>query len=297
MMSVVMFTNLKGGVAKTTNAVAVAECLASRGHRTLMIDADHQCTASELLLGETEMLRADKHRRTLHDLLKEMLDPEFNSAQLPTFVIEKASNIGGGLETLSIIPCSIRIDEFQTNYAKGKGGFKTNDEFLKMFGRNKNRLKSWLTRSFDYVIIDCPPSMALQVQQLLAVTDAYIIPCQPNKLSYRGASWLRERIRRTGQKKVALGTLWSMVRGADRKHAEIIEAAKSKTGDFEFIPTGFKTQIPLTVSISHATEESENMQPSSFRTKYDPKFAKLYEELCDEIIRRLKELDEFKGEK
>ena len=135
MMSVVMFTNLKGGVAKTTNAVAVAECLASRGHRTLMIDADHQCTASELLLGETEMLRADKHRRTLHDLLKEMLDPEFNSAQLPTFVIEKASNIGGGLETLSIIPCSIRIDEFQTNYAKGKGGFKTNDEFLKMFGR------------------------------------------------------------------------------------------------------------------------------------------------------------------
>jgi len=296
-MSVVMFTNLKGGVAKTTNAVAVAECLASRGHRTLMIDADHQCTASELLLGETEMMRADKRCRTLHDLLKEMLDPEFTSAQLPTFVVENASNINGGLETLSIIPCSIRIDDFQTNYAKGKGGFKTNDEFIQMFKRNKNRLRSWLRKTFDYVIVDCPPSMALQVQQLLTVTDAYIVPCQPNKLSYRGAGWLRERIRRTGQKKVALGTLWSMVRGADRKHAEIIEAAKSKTGEFEFIPTGFKTQIPLTVSISHATEECENLQPATFRAKYDPKFAALYEKLCDEIISRLNSLENFLSEK
>lgn len=292
-MSVVMFTNLKGGVAKTTNAVAVAECLASRGHRTLMIDADHQCTASELLLGETEMLRADKRSRTLHDLLKEMLDPEFNSAQLPTFVVEKASNIQGGLETLSIIPCSIRIDDFQTNYAKGKGGFQTNDEFLSMFKRNKNRLRSWLVKTYDYVIIDCPPSMALQVQQLLTVADAYIIPCQPNKLSYRGAAWLRERIRRTGQKKVALGTLWSMVRGADKKHAEIIEAAKSKKGDFENIPTGFDTKIPLTVSVSHATEESENQTPASFRAKYDAKIARLYGELCDEIISRLNSLEQF----
>lgn len=46
-MAVILFPNLKGGVAKTTNAVAVAECLASQGKRTLVIDADHQCTASE----------------------------------------------------------------------------------------------------------------------------------------------------------------------------------------------------------------------------------------------------------
>ena len=52
-MPIIMFSNLKGGVAKTTNAVAVAECLAWRGHKTLVIDADHQCTASELLFASS----------------------------------------------------------------------------------------------------------------------------------------------------------------------------------------------------------------------------------------------------
>ena len=49
-MSILLFVNLKGGVAKTTNAVAVAECLADSGYRTLLIDADHQCMSGELLL-------------------------------------------------------------------------------------------------------------------------------------------------------------------------------------------------------------------------------------------------------
>ena len=42
-MAIVMMINLKGGVAKTTSAVAIAECMADNGYRTLVIDADHQC--------------------------------------------------------------------------------------------------------------------------------------------------------------------------------------------------------------------------------------------------------------
>ena len=290
-MSVIMFTNLKGGVAKTTNAVAVAECLAATGKRTLMIDADHQCTASEVLLGEHRMLQCDKRQKTLHDLLRAMLDPEFNSNQFAAFVENGASNIGGGLETLSVIPCSVRIDDFQTNYAKGKGGFKTNEEFLKMFDRNKNRLRSWLQQNFDYTIVDCPPSLALQVKQLLKVADGYIIPCQPNRLSLRGATTLRERIRALGYRKmVPLGTLWSMVRGADRQHAAMIEDARSKQGDYEFLPAAFNTHIPLAAGISHATEESETEQPASFRAKYEGRFAKVYQSLCGEIVTRCEEL-------
>ncbi len=54
-MSIMLFVNLKGGVAKTANAVAVAECLAESGYRTLLIDADHQCMAGELLIGEERL--------------------------------------------------------------------------------------------------------------------------------------------------------------------------------------------------------------------------------------------------
>ena len=61
-MSILLFVNLKGGVAKTTNAVAVAECLADSGYRTLLIDADHQCMSGELLLGESRLLNCEPAR-------------------------------------------------------------------------------------------------------------------------------------------------------------------------------------------------------------------------------------------
>src|SRR3954466_6881040 len=111
-MSILLFVNLKGGVAKTTNAVAVAEGLADAGYRTLLIDADHQCMSGELLLGEDRLLKLDHKRKTLHDLLASMLDDEFSAEQIPYYVVGNASDIGGGLPKLSVMPCSIRIDDF-----------------------------------------------------------------------------------------------------------------------------------------------------------------------------------------
>ena len=73
---------LPAPVAKTTSAVAVAECFASQGHRTLLIDADHQCMAGELLLDESRLLRADKAKKTLHDLMSAMLDDDFGPEQI-----------------------------------------------------------------------------------------------------------------------------------------------------------------------------------------------------------------------
>src|SRR5689334_4716143 len=136
-MSILLFVNLKGGVAKTTNAVAVAECLADSGYRTLLIDADHQCMSGELLLGEDRLMKLDHKSRTLHDLLAAMLDDEFSVEQIPHYVVGNASDIGGGLPKLSAIPCSIRIDDFSTNMAKAKRGYKSNDEFLAIFRRRR----------------------------------------------------------------------------------------------------------------------------------------------------------------
>ena len=96
-MSILLFVNLKGGVAKTTNAVAIAECLADSGYRTLLIDADHQCMSSELLLGESRMLKCEKKEITLHDLLAAMLDNEFKPEQMPYYAVKNVSDIGGGV--------------------------------------------------------------------------------------------------------------------------------------------------------------------------------------------------------
>lgn len=76
-MSVLMFMNLKGGVAKTTNAVAIAEFLADAGNKVLVIDADHQCAAGELLLGEDRFERCDGRHETLHDLLSAIVKEDY----------------------------------------------------------------------------------------------------------------------------------------------------------------------------------------------------------------------------
>ena len=111
---VIPFLNLKGGVAKTTNAVAVAERLACDGFSVLVIDADHQCTAGELLLGERRLLDAEKRRTTLHDLLRHMLNAdEFDPARFNRYAVQGGSNIKEAQGNLSVIPCSYRMDDFQ----------------------------------------------------------------------------------------------------------------------------------------------------------------------------------------
>lgn len=284
-MAIILFTNLKGGVAKTTNAVAVAECLADAGHRVLVIDADHQCMAGELLLGESRMLHCERRKITLHDLFAAMLDDEFSSDQIAPYVVDGVSNIDGGLPNLSVIPCSIRIDEFSTNMAKAKRGHHSNDEFLRQFAKRRAVFKRWLNREYDFTIVDCPPSVNLQVRMMMSVADAYIVPSVPDRLSVRGSLWLLQRIRQTGVKLEGLGTLWSLYRKQNRMHVRTIHAAENRVSPYSELTAPFETIIPNSTAIADSTDV-ESPQ-TSFKKKYTPEFAKLYSDLCDEIVGRV----------
>jgi chromosome partitioning protein len=219
-----LFVNLKGGVAKTTNAVAVAECLANSGYRTLLIDADHQCMSGELLLGENRLLKCEGKKMTLHDLMAAMLDDEFKPEQFGYYAVKNASDIDGGLPNLSVIPCSIRIDDFSTNMAKAKRGHKSNDEFLAMFERRREKLRKWLRSNYDFTIVDCPPSIAIQVKTFLSVADSYVVPAIPDRLSVRGSLYLLDRLRRMGYRINGLGTLWSLYREQNSIHRKMVGA-------------------------------------------------------------------------
>lgn len=282
-MPVILFINLKGGVAKTTNAVAVAECLADRGFRTLMIDADHQCMSSELLLGEERLLRCER-KRTLHDLLIAMLDDEFEAEQVSNYVQTNCSNIDGGYENLSTIPCSIRIDDFQTNVAKAKRGFHTNDEFNATFNKRRKALRRWLDVNYDYTIIDCPPSIPIQVRVCLSLGDCYVLPSVPDRLSVRGSLWLLDRLRRMNMKIPGLGTLWSLYRKQNAMHSRMVALVKKGEASVGALPKPFETIIPNSAAIAEASEP--DLAPRSFNAKYTPTFAKRYRELSEEIVTR-----------
>lgn len=284
-MAVILLVNLKGGVAKTTNAVAIAETFANIGKRVLMIDADHQCTASELLLGEDRMLRCEKRRKTLHDLLAAMLDDGFSANQFSSFIEQGASNIKGGMDNLSVLPCSIRIDDFSTNIQKARKGYHSSKEFTRIFYRRRQIFKKWLNESFDYTIIDCPPTISLQVKVLLSVADAYIIPSIPDKLSVRGCHNLLDRIRRTGIKTFGIGILWSLYRQQDKIHRSIVKDAENEIEPYESLPSPFKSIIPNSAKISQAFQESKSF--ASHTAKYTPTGSRLFHRLCKEIEARL----------
>jgi chromosome partitioning protein len=284
-MPILLLINLKGGVAKTTNAVAIAECFASQGLRTLMIDADHQCMAGELLLGESRLLRCERSKSTLHDLLAAMLDEEFDSEQIGGYVTNSASNIGGGMKLLSVIPCSVRIDDFSTNMAKARRGYQSTDEFLQVFARRRQQLRGWLAANFDFILIDCPPSLALQVRAFLSVAEGFIVPAVPDRLSVRGSLYLLERIPKSGHSKIrSVGTLWSLFREQNHVHRGIVDKCRRRVEPYNRLPRPFETVIPNATAIADSSDPDKS--PISFKAKYTPPFAKLYERLCEEIVAR-----------
>lgn len=294
-MAVLLFVNLKGGVAKTTNVVAVAEGLADLGKRVLVIDADHQCAASELLLGEGRATQAEKRQRTLHDLLAAMLDPEFESKQIAGYVATEASDVAPLRERMAVLPCSVRIDDFQTNMAKGRKGFPTTKEFLATWRKRRSQLRKWLAASYDYTLIDCPPSLPVQVQFLLRIADAYVVPCVPDRLSLRGALWLQERLGRLpSAAPPALGLLWTLYREQNEHHRHTVSLVQKQIPRLASLPRPFETVIPNSVDIVRALQPEDGMwrndRHRSFTHKYTAKFSRLYDGLAREVVRRAERL-------
>lgn len=288
---ILLFLNIKGGVAKTTTAVAVSESLANLGHRVLLIDADHQCASSELLLGERRFLDADRQHHTLHDLLSAMLKDEFPSDHFRHFVERDAGNILPIQKRLSVMPCSFRINDFQTNAAKARRGFQTTDEFRSAWGRRIGTFRAWLRKSFDFTIVDCPPSLALQVRFLLSVGDAYVIPCIPDRISVRGARWLGERLEKGRFAARPLGIAWTLYREQNDRHRTMVGLMKrsaQQPGAFQKLPKPFSTIVPNAAAIVRASDTDELQ--ASFSSKYSPPFAKVFESLAREILARVGEL-------
>src|SRR4051812_29290043 len=199
-------------------------------------------------------------------MLAAMLDDEFRAEQLPYYVVKDCSDIGGGLSNLSVIPCSIRIDDFSTNMAKARRGHKTNDEFLDVLRKRRLVLRNWLNSSYDFTIVDCPPSVAIQVKTFLAVADAYIVPSIPDRLSVRGSLYLLDRIRRMGFKVEGLGTLWSLYREQNGLHRRMVEAVSKGGEPLNQLPRPFETIIPNASAIAEATEPGR--KPKNFNAKY-----------------------------
>ena len=161
MAKIIAICNQKGGVGKTTTAINLSTYLAISGKRILLIDIDPQGNA-------TSGLGINKHniKQSIYDLIIDEIDP-------------KQVIIATGIDNLSIIPSTLSLTGAEV-------------ELVGIMGR-EYRLKKALSpilSEFDYIIIDCPPSLGLLTVNALSAADSVLIPVQCEYYALEGLGQL-----------------------------------------------------------------------------------------------------------
>jgi chromosome partitioning protein len=154
-----------------------------------------------------------------------------------------------------------------------------------MLSSRRNRLRTWLNKNYDFTIVDCPPSLPLQIKFFLITGEYFIVPSVPDRLSVRGSLYLLDRLKNLGIKRLEpLGVLWSLYRKQNAMHSRMIQHVADGIKPYDRLPKPFETIIPNSAAIADSTEPGHT--PASFSVKYSTKFAKMYRELCHEIVQR-----------
>lgn len=251
---ILSIVNNKGGVGKTTTAVSLAAAFARQSYKTLLVDLDAQGSAS-LSLG---IARADLSPSSAEVLLEGMPAGE---AVRPTYV-----------ENLSILPGNMALASADLALSDVKG----REAVL------RNAIAP-IRASYNYIILDCPPSLSLLAVNALTASDYFIIPMTPDYLALEGLVNLTEAVDRirSGIGRVAelLGILLTYCDYRLNSTNEIIGMIRGHYGR-----KVFKTEIRGSVRLREA--------PSFGKTIFDfaphSSGAEGYELLAREILKIIK---------
>ena len=250
---ILSIANQKGGVGKTTTAINLATALAAVGQRVMLIDLDPQGNASTGL-----GVRRSLIRNSIYDVLFEAVD--VLDAAVPTRV-----------PRLSVVPSSVHLSGAEIELVTAE-----NREF---------RLRKALQRPlpYDYVIIDCPPSLNLLTLNAMVATQSIIVPLQCEFYALEGLSHLSktvERVRKAFNPQLEIHGIVLTMYDARNNLSGLVEAdVREHFGD-----KVFKTVIPRNVRLSEAPSYG---LPAIV---YDMKCAgaQAYIALAKELIRREK---------
>ena len=245
--------NQKGGVGKTTTNINLAACLAIKGKKVLILDIDPQGnTTSGIGVSKRGL------ERTVYDILVDQdFDP--NEAIIQTTV-----------PNLDLIPASVDLAGAEVELVSMKGR-----EISLKKGLDKIRHK------YDYIFIDCPPSLGLLTINSLTAVDSVLIPIQCEFYALEGVSQLVSTIelvkKSLNPKLTVQGVILSMFDGRTNLSVQVVQEVKKYFGG-----KVYATVIPRNVRISEAPSHGKPI------IEYDPKSkgALAYLNLAKEVIER-----------
>lgn len=254
MGKIISIANQKGGVGKTTTAINLSAALAGQGKKVLLIDADPQANASSGLGVDIRELNS-----TIYECLVNQLDP--HKAILPTQT-----------KNLFLIPSHIDLVGAEI-------------EMLNIANRETllRTMLQQVSNDYDYIFIDCSPSLGLITINALTASDSVIIPVQCEFFALEGIAKLLNTIKIIKSKlNPALqieGFLLTMHDNRLRLSNQVYEEVKRHFGDL-----AFNTVISRNVRLSEAPSHGQSV------LDYDSssKGAKNYTALAKELISRQK---------
>jgi chromosome partitioning protein len=223
MTKIYAFANQKGGVGKTTSVISLGAYLVSSGRKVLVVDLDPQCNA-------TSGLGFDKNQveRSAYDLL-------LNECSLAEVALTQRD------VALTVVPANPALAGAEV-------------ELVSLMAR-EYRLKSALqgaNGAFDYVLVDCPPSLGLlTVNALTAARDGVLIPVQCEYLALEGLSQLVQTIelvrKHLNPGLQIRGLMMTMYDGRTNLSRQVVEEVRT-----HFPGKVFRSIIPRSVRLSEA---------------------------------------------
>ncbi|MFL5641435.1 MAG: ParA family protein [Chloroflexota bacterium] len=244
--------NQKGGVGKTTTVVNLGSYLAVAGERVLIIDLDPQGNA-------TSGLGLDRNA-----IERSVYDAVIDGVRLAELIV------AGPIEGLDVIPSAIALAGAEVELAPVEGR-----------ERRLRRLLSEVVDRYDYLLIDCPPSLGLLTVNALTAADSVLIPLQCEYYALEGLTQLlatldliRDHLNPT---LVMKGVVLTMFDGRTKLSADVAAEVRRHLG-----PRVFDTVIPRNVRLSEAPSHGMPI------TKYSPEStgAMAYAALSAELRRR-----------